>query len=98
MYRYSVTNRISGVTHGQFETLPEAIADAIRLQDDGKKAHIIDGQGSGAIVAGHFDVLEAEGYLGRSFGSETITHPVPVDEILELAKKTAPKKTIYHWE
>lgn len=98
MYRYCVTNRTSGVTHGQYATLPEAIADAIKLQDEGKKPHIIDGQGSGAIVAGHFDILESEGLLGRYIGSDDIFHPVSVDELLELAKKSAPQKQIYHWE
>lgn len=59
---------------------------------------IIDSQGSGVIVAGHFDVLEAEGYLGRDLGSEQMDTEVPVAEVMITAKRTAPKKQIYHWD
>jgi hypothetical protein len=59
---------------------------------------IIDSQGSGVIVAGHFDVLEAEGYLGRDLGSEQMVSDVPVAEVLTTAKRTAPKKQIYYWD
>lgn len=98
MKRYVVTNRTSNVNHGLFETLAEALADAIKLQDQGKKVSIIDSQGSGIITAGHFDVLEAEGYVGHYLGSDTIQHPTPISEILELAKKHKPDQHVYHWD
>ena len=98
MKRYVVTNQSSGVSHALCDTLGEAIASAVNLQDEGSRALIIDSQGSGVIVASHFDVLEAEGYLGRDLGSEQMVSDVPVAEVLTTAKKTAPKKQIYHWD
>ena len=98
MKRYVVTNQSSGVSHALCDTLGEAIASAVKLQDEGSRALIIDSQGSGVIVAGHFDVLEAEGYLGRNLGSEQMVSDVPVAEVLTTAKRTAPQKQIYHWD
>ena len=66
MKRYVVTNQSSGLTHALFGTVAEAIAAAVKLQDEGSRVMIVDAQGSGVITAGHFDVLEAEGYLGRA--------------------------------
>ncbi len=98
MKRYIVTNRTSNVTHGLFESLGEALADAIKLQDQGKKVSIIDSQGSGLITVGHYDILEAEGYIGHYLGSETIQHPTPIADILEMAKKHKPDNHVYHWD
>lgn len=98
MKRYVVTNQSSGITHAQFDSLAQAIASAVKLQDEGSRVLIIDAQGSGVITAGHFDVLEAEGYLGRSLGSESVTQPVPVGTILEAAQNTAPPRHVYHWD
>lgn len=98
MKRYVVTNQSSGVSHALCDSLGEAIASAVKLQDEGNRALIIDSQGSGIIAAGHFDVLEAEGYLGRDLGSEQMDNDVPVAEVMATAKRTAPKKQIYHWD
>ena len=49
-------------------------------------------------MVGHFDLLEAEGYLGRDLGSEQMDSDVPVAEVMITAKRTAPKKQIYHWD
>ena len=98
MKRYVVTNQTSGVSHALCDSLGEAIASAVKLQDEGSRALIIDSQGTGAIVAGHFDVLEAEGYLGRDLGSEQMDSDVPVAEVMNTAKRTAPRKQIYHWD
>ena len=65
---------------------------------EGSRVVIVDAQGSGVITAGHFDVLEAEGYLGRGLGSEQIGNPVPVTEVIAAAKHTAPDKHVYHWD
>lgn len=46
-------------------------------------------------MAGRFDLLEAEGYLGRDLGSEKIDAAVPLAEVMLTAKRTAPKKQIY---
>jgi len=98
MKRYVITNQTSGVSHALCDTLGEAIASAVKLQDEGSRALIIDSQGSGVIVVGHFDVREAEGYLGRDLGSEQMDNDVPVAEVMIAARKTAPKKQIYHWD
>lgn len=45
-----------------YDTIAEAIASAVKLQDAGSRMLIIDAQGSGIVMAGHFDVPEAEGY------------------------------------
>ena len=65
MKRYVVTNQSSGVSHALCDTIGEAIASAVKLQDEGSRVLIVDSQGSGVIMAGHFDLLEAEGYLGH---------------------------------
>ena len=98
MKRYVVTNQTSGVSHALCDSLGEAIASAVKLQDEGSRVVIIDSQGSGLIVVGHFDLLEAEGYLGRDLGSEQMVSDVPVAEVMSAAKRTAPKKQIYHWD
>ncbi len=98
MKRYVVTNQSSGVSHALFDTLGEAIASAVKLQDEGSRVLIVDSQGSGVIMVGHFDLLEAEGYLGRDLGSEQMDSDVPVAEVMISAKRTAPKKQIYHWD
>ena len=98
MKRYVVTNQSSGVSHALCDSLGEALASAVRLQDEGARALIVDSQGSGTIMAGRFDLLEAEGYLGRDLGSENIDTAVPLAEVMLTAKRTAPKKQIYHWD
>lgn len=98
MKRYVVTNQSTGVTHSLYDTIAEAIASAVKLQDGGSRVLIVDAQGSGVIMAGHFDILEAEGYLGRGLGSEQIDSPVPVAEVIESAKHSAPDKQVYHWD
>ena len=102
MKRYVVTNQSSGVSHALCDTLGEAIgeaiASAVKLQDEGSRVLIVDSQGSGVIMVGHFDLLEAEGYLGRDLGSEQMDSDVPVAEVMITAKLTAPKKQIYHWD
>ena len=98
MKRYVVTNQSSGLTHALCGTVAEAIASAVKLQDVGSRVLIIDAQGSGIVMAGHFDVLEAEGYLGRGLGSEQIGNPVPAAEVIAAAQYTAPEKHTYHWD
>ena len=98
MKRYVVTNQSSGVSHALCDSLGEAIASAVKLQDEGSRALIVDAQGSGVIMVGHFDLLEAEGYLGRDLGSEQMDSDVPVAEVMMTAKRTAPRKQIYHWD
>jgi len=98
MKRYVVTDQATGVTQGLFETLGEVLAAAVRLQDEGRKVAVIDCQGSGKIVVGHFDVLDAEGLVGRSLGSESIHQPTPIVAVLEHAILSKPHKTIYHWD
>lgn len=98
MKRYVVTNQSSGVTHAMYDTIAEAIASAVKLQDEGSRAMIIDAQGSGIVMAGHFDVREAEGYLGRALGSELIANPVPAADVVAAAKNTSPEKHTYHWD
>lgn len=98
MKRYVVTNQSAGVTHALCDSIAEAIAVTVKLQDEGSRVLIVDAQGSGVILAGHFDVLEAEGYLGRQLGSEQIDQPVPVAEVLAAAQHTAPDKHVYHWD
>ena len=97
MKRYVVTNQSSGVGHALCDTLGEAIASAVKLQDEGSRVLIVDSQGSGVIMVGHFDLLEAEGYLGSDLGSEQMDSDLPVAEVMTTAKRTAPKKQIYHW-
>jgi hypothetical protein len=98
MKRYVITNQSSGVSHALCDSLGEAIASAVKLQDEGSRVLIVDSQGSGVIMVGHFDLLEAEGYLGRNLGSEKIDSEVPVADVMKKAKRTAPKKQIYHWD
>jgi hypothetical protein len=98
MKRYVVTNQSSGLTHALCGTVAEAIASAIKLQDEGSRVMIVDAQGSGVITAGHFDVREAEGYLGRCLGSEDIGNPVLASEVIAAAQHTAPDKHVYHWD
>jgi hypothetical protein len=98
MKRYVVTNQSSGVSHALCDSLGEAIASAVKLQDEGSRVLIIDSQGSGVITVGLFDLKEAEGYLGRGLGSEHMDSDVPVSEVMLAAKRTAPKKQIYHWD
>jgi hypothetical protein len=98
MKRYVVTNQTSGLTHALCGTIAEAIASAVKLQDEGSRVIIVDAQGSGVITAGHFDVREAEGYLGRGLGSEEIGNPVLASDVIAAALLTAPNKHVYHWD
>jgi cysteine synthase len=98
MKRYVVTNQSSSLNHPLCGTVAEAIAAAIKLQDEGIRVIIVDAQGSGVITAGHFDVREAEGYLGRGLGSEDIGNPVLASDVIAAAQRTAPDKHVYHWD
>jgi methionine aminopeptidase len=98
MKRFIVSNQTTGTTHALLETLGEAIASAIKLQDSGRKVKIIDSQGTGVIMVNHFDLRDAEAYIGHSLGSVTMQHPKPITEILEEAKHFKPDEHIYHWE
>jgi hypothetical protein len=98
MLRYIVQNRKTGVTERLYDTLGEAIGNAVRLIDEGGDANIIDSQGSGAIEVGKFDLLEAEGYVLRSLGSEAFDQPLPIQVVLEAARKRNKEKTKFHWD
>jgi hypothetical protein len=98
MLRYIVQNRKTGMTEHLYDTLGEAIGNAVRLIDEGGDANIIDSQGSGAIEVGKFDLLEAEGYVMRSLGSETFDHPLPMSAVLEAARQKRKEKTRFHWD
>ena len=98
MLRYIVQNRKTGTTERIYDTLGEAVGNAIRLIDEGGDANIIDSQGSGAIEVGRFDLLEAEGYVMRSLGSETFDHPLPIGAVLEMARQKRKEKTRFHWD
>jgi hypothetical protein len=98
MKRYVVTNQSSGVTQVLCDSIAEALSQAVKLQDEGSRVLVIDSQGSGIIMAGHFDVLEAEGYLGRGLGSERIDQPVPIAEVIAAAGQTARGSHLYHWD
>jgi hypothetical protein len=46
-----------------------------------------------------FDLLEAEGYALRALGSETFDRPLPVQTVLDAARKRRKERpTIYHWD
>ncbi len=47
-------------------------------------------------MAGHSNVSEAEGYLGRDLASEQMDRDLLVAEVMTAAKRTAPKRQIYH--
>jgi hypothetical protein len=96
--RYIVQNRKTGVTERLYDTLGEAIGNAVKMIDEGGDSNIIDSQGSGAIEVGRFDLLEAEGYLMRSLGSETFDQPLPIQAVLETARKRRKEKTVFHWD
>jgi hypothetical protein len=96
--RYIVQNRKSGVTEHLYDTLGEAIGNAVKLIDEGGDTNIIDSQGSGAIEVGKFDLLEAEGYLMRSLGSESFDQPLPIAAVLETARQRRKEKTRFHWD
>ena len=98
MLRYIVQNRKTGTTEHLYDTLGEAIGNAVKLIDEGGDSNIIDSQGSGAIEVGKFDLLEAEGYLLRSLGSETFDHPLPIAAVLEMARQRRKEKTRFHWD
>lgn len=98
MLRYIVQDRKTGVTEHLYDTLGEAIGNAVKLIDEGGDSNIIDSQGSGAIEVGKFDLLEAEGYLLRSLGSETFDHPLPIQAILDAARKQRKEKSKFHWD
>jgi hypothetical protein len=99
MRRYILRNRRSNAIEQLYATLGEAIAAAIKLIDAGPDADIIDAQGSGEILVAKFDVREAEGYLLRNLGSESIDKPTPLAEILQAARKRRKQeKVIYHWD
>jgi len=97
--RYIVQNRKTGTTERLYDTLGEALGAAVRLMDEGGDTNIIDSQGSGAIEVGRFDLLEAEGYVMRSLGSETFDRPDPIHVVLDAARKRRKERpTIYHWD
>lgn len=98
MKRYVVTNQSSGTTAALCDSVAEAIAAAVKQQDEGNQVLVVDAQGSGIIMAGHFDILEAEGYVGRGLGSDKIDQPVPIAEVLAAARQTARDKHVYHWD
>src|SRR5262245_15612667 len=99
MLRYIVMNQKSRVPERLYETLGEAIGGAVKLIDAGDDATIIDSQGSGAIEVGRFDLLEAEGYVLRSLGSETFDRPLPLDVVLNAARKRhKEQRVVYHWD
>lgn len=98
MKRYAVTNHSTGMTHEVCDTLPEALCSAIRFQDSGGHPVVIDSQGSGRISVEIFDVMEAEGLLGRSLGSDHMDRAASVEDLLKAARQTAPKKHFYHWD
>ncbi len=98
MKRYLVTNRVTNIHHGLFDTVAEALADAIKLQDQGKKVAVLDTQGTGEITVNHFDVLEAEGYVGHGLGSDAIQHPTPIEHVLESARHHKPEHHVYFWD
>jgi hypothetical protein len=99
MLRYIVKNRKTGITERLYETLGEAIGGAVKLIDAGDDAAIIDAQGSGEIEVQRFDLLEAEGYVLRSLGSETFDRPIPIDAVLNAARKRQKEqRVIYHWD
>ncbi|MEX2025686.1 MAG: hypothetical protein WEH44_00270 [Pirellulaceae bacterium] len=98
MLRYIVQNRKTGTTERLYDTLGEAVGSAVKLIDEGGDSNIIDSQGSGAIEVGKFDLLEAEGYLLRSLGSETFDHPLPIQSVLDAARKRSKERTRFHWD
>ncbi|HZL87952.1 MAG TPA: hypothetical protein VFB96_06210 [Pirellulaceae bacterium] len=99
MLRYIVQNRKTGTTERLYDSLGEAIGNAVKLIDEGGDANIIDSQGSGAIEVHRFDLLEAEGYVLRALGSETFDKPLPIHAVLDAARKRRKERpTIYHWD
>ena len=99
MLRYIVQNRKTGTTERLYDSLGEALGNAVKLIDEGGDSNIIDSQGSGAIEVQRFDLLEAEGYLLRALGSETFDRPLPVQAVLDAARKRRKERpTIYHWD
>lgn len=98
MKRYAVIDHSIGLTQGLFDELSEAIASAVKLQDSGRNVGVHDTQGSAALMAGFFDVRDAEGYLGRGIGSDSITHPITIAEVLAKAEATKPDQHKYHWD
>lgn len=98
MKRYAVIDHSLGLTQGLYDELSEAIAGAVKLQDSGRRVGVHDTQGSAALMAGYFDVRDAEAYLGRSIGSEGIAHPIGIDQVLANAEKTKPDQHKYHWD
>lgn len=98
MKRYMVSNRTSNLSHGLFDTVSEALADAIKLQDQGKRVSIMDTQGSGEVTVSRFDVVEAEAYVGHYLGSEAIQHPTPIVDVIEAAQAYKPNHHVYHWD
>ena len=99
MMRYAVINKKTGVTEHLYHVLGEAVASAIRLIDEGGDATIIDTQGSAAIEVGRFDLRDAEGYIHRSLGSDEIDQPLPIEEILQAARRRRKEKAhVYHWD
>lgn len=99
MLRYIVQNRKTGVTEHFYDTLGEAIGNAVKLIDEGGDSNLIDSQGSGEIEVHRFDLLEAEGYLLRALGSDTFDKPLPIQASLDAARKRRKERpTIYHWD
>ena len=98
MKRYAVIDHSLGLTQGVYDELSEAIASAVKLQDAGRHVGVHDTQGSAALAAGFFDVRDAEAYLGRGIGSESISHPIPIEQVLAKAEETKPDQHKYHWD
>lgn len=98
MKRYAVIDHSLGLTQGLYEELSEAIAGAVKLQDSGRHVGVHDTQGSAALMAGFFDIRDAEAYLGRGIGSESISHPISIEQVLAKAEETRPREHKYHWD
>jgi len=98
MKRYAVIDHSLSLTQGLYDELSEAIAGAVKLQDSGRRVGVHDTQGSAALMAGYFDIRDAEAYLGRNIGSDSISHPISIEEVLLKAQETKPEKQKYHWD
>ena len=83
--------RSSDSYRSQRQTFEVANAELIR------QAQRKNAEGSGHMMVTQFDLMEAEGYVGRGLGSEKIQRPTPLEEIIESIEVSKPKKTAYPW-
>lgn len=97
MKRYAVVNQRASVTHSLNDTLGEALASAIQLQDQGGRPAIIDSQGSGRIELSTNDIAEAEYLVGRKLDCDD-RHELDIETVLDHAARTSPPKVRYHWD